>query len=521
MPSLNRRGTIEEANGPKRAVEYLRMSTEHQKYSTANQAEAIRLHAGRGGYQIVRTYSDAGKSGLTIKGRSGLRALIADVNSGYADFEIVLVYDVSRWGRFQDTDESAYYEFQCKKAGVSVEYCGEAFQNDGSFGSAIQKMLKREMAAEYSRDLSRKVFSGQSRLSGMGFRQGGPPGFGLRRSLVDESGQQRVQLSQRERKFILSDRVILVPGPQREVDIVREIYHQFVDAGRHEGQIATQLNARGIPNDYGRPWKRDTVYEVLTNEKYLGNNVWNRRSTKLKKNVVHNPPWMWIRANGAFTPIITKSLFEAAQAIIAARPRRLSNAQLLEILRRILGRRGRLSREIIDQADDSPSSCVFRSRFGSLLHAYSLVGYAPDLDLDFVAANARLRQYFPLLVSKIVGALRRVGAAVIYDSNTRLIWVNDELSVSLLLSRQFTISDERIVWIIHRESKLRADLTIAARMRAGETDIKDFYLLPYCDPTKTRLRVGELNEPWIDAYKFETLDHLYDLVRRVPVVGGA
>ena len=93
-----------------RAAEYVRMSTEHQQYSTANQADKIREYANRRGIQIVRTYADEGKSGLSIEGRQALQQLIRDVESGHADFEMILVYDVSRWGRFQDADESAYYE---------------------------------------------------------------------------------------------------------------------------------------------------------------------------------------------------------------------------------------------------------------------------------------------------------------------------------------------------------------------------------------------------------------------------
>jgi len=92
-----------------RAAEYVRMSTEHQQYSTENQADKIREYAARRGIEIVRTYADAGKSGLRIDGRASLQKLIKDVEGGSADFTIILVYDVSRWGRFQDADESAYY----------------------------------------------------------------------------------------------------------------------------------------------------------------------------------------------------------------------------------------------------------------------------------------------------------------------------------------------------------------------------------------------------------------------------
>ena len=116
----------------RRAAQYVRMSTEHQQYSTENQADKILDYAAQHGFEIVRTYADEGKSGLSISGRDGLQRLLADVKVGNTDFEAVLVYDVSRWGRFQDADESAHYEYTCKQAGILVIYCAEQFENDGS-----------------------------------------------------------------------------------------------------------------------------------------------------------------------------------------------------------------------------------------------------------------------------------------------------------------------------------------------------------------------------------------------------
>src|SRR5688500_5820036 len=113
-----------------RAAQYLRMSTEHQQYSTSNQEDIIQDYAKARGYEIVRTYADEGKSGLNVAGRESLRRMISDVQSGNAGFAAILVYDVSRWGRFQDADESAYYEYLCKRAGIEVHYCADQFEND-------------------------------------------------------------------------------------------------------------------------------------------------------------------------------------------------------------------------------------------------------------------------------------------------------------------------------------------------------------------------------------------------------
>ncbi len=146
------------------AAQYVRMSTEDQQYSIANQKAAIQAYAEKHGFVVTSTYSDAGKSGVEIKYRKELRRLLSDVMSGQAQYKAILVYDVSRWGRFQDVDEAAHYEFLCKSAGVPVRYCAEQFDNDGSLPSSILKAMKRTMAAEYSRELGVRVSDGQRRI---------------------------------------------------------------------------------------------------------------------------------------------------------------------------------------------------------------------------------------------------------------------------------------------------------------------------------------------------------------------
>src|SRR2546428_4053153 len=94
--------------------------------------------------------------------------------------------------------------------------------------------VKRAMAGEYSRELSVKVFTGQCRLIELGFRQGGPPGYGLRRNLIDQVGATKGELTRGEHKSIQTDRVILVPGPPEEVDNVQWMYRSFVTDGKPE-----------------------------------------------------------------------------------------------------------------------------------------------------------------------------------------------------------------------------------------------------------------------------------------------
>jgi len=498
-----------------RAAEYVRMSTDHQRYSTENQGDAIRSYAEEHDLRIVRTYSDEGKSGLTVEGRDGLRRLISDVQAGPVDFEVLLVYDVSRWGRFQDADESAYYEYLCRRAGIRVVYCAEQFENDGSPIATIVKSVKRAMAGEYSRELSSKVFIGQCRLVELGFRQGGAAGFGLRRLLVDEAGMAKSQLARGEQKSLQTDRVVLVPGPPEEVSAVRQIYRMFLADGLKERGIADALNREGILTDLGRPWTRVTVHQVLTNEKYVGNNVFNRSSFKLKQKRVRNPPDKWVRAEGAFTPVVQLDDFEAAQQVIAERSRTFDDSEMLEGLKRLLDKFGALSGLVIDEQDSLPSSTAYRTRFGSLLRAYLLVGYRPDRDYRYIAINRSLRELFPQVVADVSAGVSSGGGSITRDDATGLLHINGEFSASIVIARCLQTPGGSWRWKMRFETGLEPDITIAVRMDAANRAPMDFYLFPRIDVFAERLRLFETNGLSLDAYRFDDLELLYHLASRV------
>lgn len=500
-----------------RAVEYVRMSTEHQQYSTENQAAKIKEYAAQRGYEIIRTYADAGKSGLNIGGRQSLQELIRVVESGDADFQIILVYDVSRWGRFQDADESAYYEYICRRAGIQVKYCAEQFENDGSTASNIIKSLKRTMAGEYSRELSVKVFAGQCRLVEMGFRQGGPAGYGLRRMLIDQHGEIKGELSRGEQKSLQTDRVILVPGPEEEVRNVERIYELFVNDGIPESEIAGRLNTMKIRTDLDREWTRATVHEVLTNEKYIGTNVFNRTSFKLKKKRVINSPDMWIKKEGAFKSIISPEMFFKAQGIILARTRRFTDEELLERLKNLYEARGFLSGMVINETEGMPSSSVYAHRFGSLIRAYQMVGFTPERDYRFLEINKLLRKLHPEIVANTEGKIANLGGSVIRDPITDILRVNDEFTVSIVLARCHNLESGSNRWKVRFDTSLLPDITVAVRLDPTNKVAFDYFLLPRLDFGLPRISLGDQNPIEFESYRFETLNYLYGMAERARI----
>jgi DNA invertase Pin-like site-specific DNA recombinase len=356
------------------AAEYLRMSTEHQQYSLENQSTAIRRYAEGHGFTVVRTYSDPAKRGLFLRNRRGLRDLLQDVTGGNTNYKAILVYDVSRWGRFQDTDEGAHYEFLCKAAGVPIHYCAETFANDGSLPSSIMKALKRAMAGEYSRELGVKVIAGQKRLAALGFKQGGPPGYGFRRLLVSEHRTPKQLLAHGERKSIGTDRVILIPGPACEIEEVREMFRKFTVDRLSLNAIARDLTQRGVPRFQNRRWDHLVVGSVLSHPKYIGCNVFNRTTMRLGSAQVAVPASDWVVCSGAHEGIVDIKTFELAREIRAAAGPK-TNEQLLQELRSLLAVKGKLSNKIIDDTVGMACSHTYWHRLGGLRPACELIGY--------------------------------------------------------------------------------------------------------------------------------------------------
>lgn len=377
------------------AAQYVRMSTEDQQYSILNQQTAIGEYARKHGYEVVTTYADPGKSGVAMKDRNGLRSLLADVMGGCAPFKAILVYDISRWGRFQDIDESAHYEFVCRSAGIPVRYCAEQFDNDGSVASSMMKALKRTMAAEYSRELGTKVLAGQRRIASLGFRSVGSAGFGMRRMMISRDGRRRIVLRDGERKAIHTDRIVLVPGPKIEVECVRTMFRLAAD-GKSTKEIAKELNTRRMLSPRGRPWLRSTIHRILTNEKYAGSNTYGKTTQRLSSvsRVVKRE--QWITQPDAFVSIVSRDLFDRVQKQLSKRwvlPVR-SNAYHIRRMKRILARYGKLTHRLVGQA--------YYRRFGSVFNAFAMVGYVPRPRLlKRRETQARLRSLRESLYSQL------------------------------------------------------------------------------------------------------------------------
>jgi DNA invertase Pin-like site-specific DNA recombinase len=507
------------------AAAYVRMSTEHQQYSTANQLDGLREYAAHHGWNIVKVYADEGRSGLSIEGRAALSQMISEVLTKKVSFAHILVYDVSRWGRFQDPDEAAHYEFICREAGVPVHYCAEPFDNNLSLASTIAKNLKRAMAGEYSRELSVKVFRGACRLVQLGYKQGGSAIYGLRRMLIDHNAQPKAILKRGEQKCLQTDRVVYVPGPEEEIKVVRWIFEAFVVEGLSAAEITRQLNARGIAGESGRPWLAGAVRDLLRHEHYIGNLVYSRTSFKLKGLRVVNPPDQWIRKENAFTEVVPRELFFKAREIFESNRRKYhpTDEYLLATMRALLAEHGRLSSELMKQLKQSPSPGTFINHFGSLVNAYRLAGFNPRLDYRHFEIARRMYQINKAMIAGIIRQIESLGATVTWNQQTRVLCLNNELRIGILFARHIVTDFGSSRWVLRWDSERwkpghKPDLTMAVRMDHHNRDIRDYYLLPGKQYTRKKVRLAEQNGVYLDAYRFESLEFLVGMAARRPIV---
>jgi DNA invertase Pin-like site-specific DNA recombinase len=477
-------------------AQYLRMSTEHQQYSIENQTAAIQRYAEINSFEIVHTYSDPARTGVVLKRRTGLQRLLQDVVSGSAPFRAILVYDVSRWGRFQDTDEAAHYEFVCKEAGVPVHYCAESFSNDGSLPSLVMKALKRAMASEYSRELGVKILAGQRRLAELGFKQGGVAGYGLRRMLLSFDRTPKQLLACGERKSLASDRVILVPGPEDEVRIVRAIYRMLVWEGFTVYRIARLLNRAGVRYAEGSMWDYAAVFSILTERKYIGCHVFGRTTGRLYSKSVKVPKSEWVVTHGAFDPLIDAATFERAQAILQARVINQSNEELLGRLKMLLEREGRLSLSLLKQANDMPSVSAYRSRFGSIRRAYELIGYGHPSDFGPVDLRRRTQALRDELMSKLLKLFPNEISVFHRGGRFRpLLRMRNGRFVSVLVSRPVELWQNTFSWQVDPLRREKTFITLLARLERSKSSFLDYHVIPGIDRTK-RFFIRQ-DDPWL------------------------
>jgi len=327
-----------------KAVGYVRCSTDMQDQSIGDQKKAITQFAQKNGMTILRWYEDEDSSGTSIVRRKGFQTLKSQIEQNRHDFSKILIYDVTRWGRFPDPRESIYWEMYFEKRGVSVIYVSENFKSDRSFETAIVKTVKHAAAGDFSRRLSLLTTRGSRTTAERGLWNGSGAPYGYKRAEVD-SEKNMVRILEEGEKCRPDYKVMLVKGDPEEVQVVQTIFDCYVNRGMGCKAIANLFNSEGTPSAhkgqvkcFKRPdgswehrtnegeWAISQIWRILTNPVYTGTLVWG----KLKGGVFSREEntWedvnstltmhdedKWVVCDGAHEPLVSKELFAKAKIL--------------------------------------------------------------------------------------------------------------------------------------------------------------------------------------------------------------
>ncbi len=478
-----------------RAVAYYRHSAEiGQENSVEIQQDNIRAFANKHGLEIIQEFSDRGKSGLNTEGRPAFNELMDAVRTR-DDFKFILVLDVSRWGRFQDTDLSALYKAQCTQHGKQVVYTNIGFVKDDSLIHSLRESIDRYQAAEYSRALSKKVFEGCVKVAQQGYRPGGSPPYAFNRLMLNERKQPDRVLLPGQRKAIQNGRVILVPGNTEHVAVVQEVFVLFVERKLDERQIAGVLNQRGILSPAGRQWSDASVRHILSNQQYTGAVVYNKTTQRLKSPTRHNPAEQWVIQPGAYDPIVTQQIFQQAQEIFDTRKRRFDRDEMTRRLKALYDKYQIITSDSVKFDVDAVSPSTYASRFGSF--------------------NRAIQQVFSDVLRKAKDdVFKQIGALARFIDEYEDFLVVDRALTVLIQPSVPRQHGYQLCWDFWPDSRATVDLTLGVLL-SDDSDrrILGFLALPRLLFPGTSVRLLCTNESRVEMQAHSGLEFLSELVK--------
>ncbi len=258
----------------KKVVAYVRKSTsgedengiERQEGSFDRQKAAILDYAKKNGITISKWYEEA-VSGKSMRKRKEFLRMVKDAQSSTGQFKIILFGEYERFMR--NVREAWRYEVIFDDLGIELHYSN--LRNDGSEAEEGYKDMFRRMAANFSRDLARKVVQGMVRKAKMGSWLGGIPPYGYR-AIKNGDGKTNLVIEEVEAK------------------VVKDIFNKSLQGYGHK-RIALYLNQKGIPSSFAArrrngqsnqnpdgKWPGESIRAVLRNPVYIGKYRWNKRA---------------------------------------------------------------------------------------------------------------------------------------------------------------------------------------------------------------------------------------------------
>ncbi len=270
------------------AVSYYRFSSDNQRQeSILAQQRVVRDYAKKNNIAIVQEYADEAISG-TSDDRPAFQKMLAALRDGL-HVDLVLVHKLDRFAR--NRYDAAVHRREIAQAGARLVAVDQPI-DDSPEGVLIEGFLD-SLSEYYSLNLAREVMKGLKETALQGKHTGGPPPLGYK---------------------VQDGRLALEP---QEAEMVRGIFLGVL-AGETYGQITDRLNRAGYRTRKGRAFGKNSLHDILKNEKYCGVYIYNRTAAKAvgtgkRNNHASKAPEEQIRIPGAIPSIVTQEEWEQVQ----------------------------------------------------------------------------------------------------------------------------------------------------------------------------------------------------------------
>lgn len=257
----------------------------------------------------VQEYCDDGHTGTDFK-REGFIRMMDDVKSGL--ITCIIVKDFSRFGR-DYLEVGNYLEFILPSLQVRFISVNDNYDSDKNVGmtGGMNVAIKNLIYNMYSTDMSKKTKSALVTKHKSGKCVSPFAKFGYKKSEEDKS------------KLVIDEEAAA---------IVRKIFQLALEGNTVTG-IAKILNEQGVmtvgeykerhsafkmgTNNKKRMWESSSIRDIIHDELYIGNMVWNRTSISISngKRKIRNPRSEWKVTPDTHEPIISKEVYDRVQEL--------------------------------------------------------------------------------------------------------------------------------------------------------------------------------------------------------------
>jgi hypothetical protein len=221
---------------------------------------------------------------------------------------------------------------------------------------------------------------------------------------------------------------------------------------------------------------------MIQNEKYIGTQTYNITSCKLKSRRKRNDPSEWIRTPNAFKAIVDPGIYWHAQKRKRKRAYRKTEEEVLDRLRLLLEKKGRLTVKLVSRSRITPSVGTYVNRFGRLSKAYELVGYVQGSSAKVWQERLRRREIRNDILMVIRERFEARGRSIEPSFSGARFRVSGDLSGYIYIAaRQKNLTQGEPKWRIRVERRPKADVYVIARLAADNKTVMDYYVVPECD----------------------------------------